>query len=216
MSFFEQPRRSIVIVRHGETEWNAARRIQGRTEVPLNEVGEAQAAEAAALLREAGQWSRVITSPLGRAQQTASIIADELELAPPVIDRGVIERDFGQAEGVCVADAQATWPGLNVPDAEPLEELSQRGAAALSRILHEQPGSVVIAHGALMRSALGELAGTEIPRIANGELWLIEAPVVSQSDHAVQSDHAGQANGQSSARPIVRRIATPSLAEVRN
>ena len=199
MTFFDGQCRSIVVVRHGETDWNSARKIQGRTEVPLNETGAAQASQAASLLREAGAWTRVITSPLGRAQQTARIIADELDLDAPTVDLGVIERDFGSAEGVSVSDAQAQWPGLEIPDAEPLDELSNRGAAALMRILHSEPGSIVVAHGALMRSALSALAGDEMPRIANGELWLVE-----QTDADADAD-----------RVTVRCIATPALAALR-
>lgn len=164
---------SIVVVRHGETDWNADRRIQGRTDVPLNAVGRAQALEAAQHLRVAGTWSRVIASPLSRAFNTGSLIADVLGLSAPEVDATLIERNFAAAEGRTVAEANATWPGLVVPGAETMQELTDRGANAFRRILHESPGSVVVAHGALIRAALTDIAGRDIPRVLNCELWEI-------------------------------------------
>lgn len=188
---------SIVVIRHGETDWNSARRIQGRTEVPLNAVGRAQAAETAALLVGTGPWSRVIASPLGRAVETAVIVAEALGLDDPAIDAGVLERDFGPAEGRPVPEAQTLWPGLDVPGAESLDDLARRGADAFGRVLREQPGSIVVAHGALIRSALEELAGHEMPRVLNGEAWLLEAA----------SDGPGAAG-----LPRVRRLGAPTIA----
>ncbi|UOQ56266.1 histidine phosphatase family protein [Leucobacter allii] len=166
---------SIVVVRHGETDWNIGRVIQGRTEVPLNARGLAQAAEAAELLRDLGAWSGVITSPLGRAVRTGGIIAEALGLAAGGVDPELLERDFGAAEGLRVDVAHARWPGLEVPGAETPAALAERGSRALARILREAPGSIVVAHGALMRSALTALGGTEAPRILNGEAWRLSA-----------------------------------------
>ncbi|MEJ6489096.1 histidine phosphatase family protein [Leucobacter sp. USCH14] len=192
---------SIVIVRHGETDWNIGRRIQGRTDIALNERGHAQAGEIAELLHGEGPWQRVITSPLSRAAATARIISDRLGLPPADIDVDVIERDFGSAEGLLVEDANARWPGLDVPDAEALGALADRGAAAFARILHEAPGAIVVAHGALIRAALTALSGVEAPRILNGEAWLV-APVDSAAAAAV-----GAAEGP---RFAIRRLGTPA------
>lgn len=182
-------RTAIAIVRHGETDWNSARRIQGRTEVPLNGTGIAQARESAELLRGAGPWRRVVSSPLGRAMQTASIIAEALGLPDPEHDEAVLERDFGPAEGLLVAEAEARWVGLEVPGAETLDALARRGAAAFARMLQESPGTIVVAHGALIRSALGHLGGAAAPRILNGEAWALE---------------------QADPRPVYRRIGAPA------
>lgn len=165
--------RGIAVVRHGETDWNIGRRIQGRSEVPLNARGRAQARETAEILREAGTWSRVVASPLGRAAETGRIIAAALGLPAPNRSTDLIERDFGAAEGLPVAEAELRWPGLAIPDAEPPEALARRGAAALSRLREQEPGSIAIAHGALMRAALAELSGAPAPRILNGEVWLV-------------------------------------------
>ncbi|MBL3700666.1 histidine phosphatase family protein [Leucobacter luti] len=168
---------TIALVRHGETDWNRAGRIQGRTEVPLNDTGRAQAAATARALAEAtadpGGWRGIRASPLGRAIETARIIAAGLELAGPHIDDGFWERDFGAAEGVDVATAQERWPGLHIPDAEPLDVLAQRTSDALDRVLTEAPNTIVVAHGAMLRWGISRITGTEMPRIMNGEVWLL-------------------------------------------
>lgn len=163
----------IVVVRHGETDWNAERRIQGRTEVPLNAVGRDQAVQTAEALRVAGNWQRVITSSLGRAHETGAIIAQALGIALHHVDDSILERDFGPAEGLPVEDVRLRWPNFEVPDSESLDALERRGASAFERLLIEQPGSIVVSHGALMRSGLARLTGQAIPRILNGEPWVI-------------------------------------------
>lgn len=173
MSRSGAPAHGIAVVRHGETDWNIGRRIQGRSEVPLNARGRTQAGETAEILRRAGAWNRVVASPLGRAAETGRIIAAALGLPEPDRATDLIERDFGAAEGLAVDAAQLRWPGLAIPDAESPGALARRGAAALSRLHDQAPGSIVIAHGALMRAAFAELSGAPAPRILNGEAWLV-------------------------------------------
>ena len=69
----------LYLVRHGETDWNRQRRIQGLTDIPLNDTGRAQA-EAAAALIERSEWDLVVSSTLGRARETAAILARGLGL----------------------------------------------------------------------------------------------------------------------------------------
>ncbi|MFD1201693.1 histidine phosphatase family protein [Leucobacter albus] len=166
----------LALVRHGETDWNHARRIQGRTEVPLNDTGRAQASAAGALLATAahGPWEGAYASPLGRAIETAEIIAQRLGLAAPTIDEGLWERDFGEAEGLLVEDIEARWPGQRgIPGSEPLDSVAERSAAAIDSIYRSAPGSIVVAHGAMLRAGIGRLIGAEMPRIPNGEIWLL-------------------------------------------
>ncbi len=167
--------RAIALVRHGETDWNLARRIQGRTEVPLNATGRAQAAATAQLLADSPryEWSGLHSSPLGRAIETARILGTTLGLAEPTIDAALLERDFGPAEGLLVEEAQQRWPGLEVPGGESVEDLSLRAAGALERLLIDAPGTVAIAHGAMLRAGLSRLCGVDVPRILNGEVWVL-------------------------------------------
>ncbi|NQD89088.1 histidine phosphatase family protein, partial [Paenarthrobacter sp. CM16] len=65
---------TFALVRHGQTDWNAERRLQGSTDIPLNDVGREQAREAVAFLSDQ-QWDTVVASPLSRAAETAEIIA---------------------------------------------------------------------------------------------------------------------------------------------
>ena len=88
----------IYFIRHGQTERNNARQLQGRSDLPLNEVGIRQAQDAAAFLRERGIIFRyVFTSPLIRTVQTAEIIAPDLA---PVVEERLIEMDYGPYEGL--------------------------------------------------------------------------------------------------------------------
>lgn len=89
----------LYVARHGETEWNAAERLCGRTDLPLNETGEAQAAALAdKLVGEAKSIERIIASPMTRAQQTARIIAQRLGVSVETDER-LIEQNYGVYEG---------------------------------------------------------------------------------------------------------------------
>lgn len=94
----------IFFVRHGQTDWNIKRLMQGRDEIPLNEVGIAQAKEAAQLFKESSsksgvRFDRVITSPLSRASVTGKAIADAIGCTDFSTDDRIIERDFGELSG---------------------------------------------------------------------------------------------------------------------
>lgn len=109
-------------MRHGETDWNADRRLQGQSDVPLNKTGCAQAAAAAKVL---GGLSicRIVTSPSIRALKTAAVIAEELKLSISV-DSRLTERHFGPLEGQCALDIRRSH-GLE-PN-ETLRRLSSNG-----------------------------------------------------------------------------------------
>lgn len=89
--------RRVVIWRHGQTAWNTEHRFQGQTDVPLDEVGLRQAARAAAVLAELGPV-KIVSSDLGRAQQTAAALAHRCEL-PVHTDHRLRETDGGRWEG---------------------------------------------------------------------------------------------------------------------
>ena len=88
----------LYIIRRGLTELNSKHALQGRSDHPLNEAGTLQARDAAQKLQNLGiRFDRVYSSPLGRAVQTARIVTPDIE---PVIDRRLIEMDYGPYEGV--------------------------------------------------------------------------------------------------------------------
>ncbi|HEX7834200.1 MAG TPA: histidine phosphatase family protein, partial [Pseudolysinimonas sp.] len=99
----------FAFIRHGQTDWNRDDRLQGSTDIPLNDAGRAQAHEAAELLRS-GDWEAVVSSPLVRARETAQIIADQLriELGPAYPE--LVERDYGSLEGESSSEWVARHP----------------------------------------------------------------------------------------------------------
>ena len=139
-------------LRHGETDWNAQGISQGNVDIPLNEVGLAQARAAAPLLRNRGIDS-IVASPLARARVTAEIIAQALAL-PVHLDPGLREVGFGVQEGHKMSDWFADWiAGARTPEgAETFAALRTRAVAAVNRALALPPVVLVVAHGAMFRT----------------------------------------------------------------
>lgn len=159
---------TIALVRHGETDWNRQRRLQGRADIPLNATGVLQA-EAVAADFAPDEWSLVLSSPLSRAQATARAISEGsgIPLAPPV--DGLIERGFGQAEGATAGDIAAKWADRIFPDAEPVEDVRRRGAAIVDELVGSHEGNLVlVSHGAFIRATVFALTGEDIGGIGNG------------------------------------------------
>lgn len=168
---------TLALVRHGRTAWNADRRMQGRTDIDLDDQGRCQAAAAGHLLGRA-QWARVVSSPLRRAVQSAEIIAAELDRtnSPPVVtlDEDLIERDYGRAEGLSVGVAHERWPDGDYPGAEPASVATDRMRGALTRLATAPGDSVVVAHGTVLRLGVQSLTGSPCPRILNGQVILMD------------------------------------------
>lgn len=116
---------SVLLLRHGETEWNRIGRLQGRDDSPLTERGRTQA-EALARLASALGVARVIASPLGRAQATAERVASACGVAVQT-EPALAETDFGACSGLTHAELEARFPGL-------------QAARALDRWHHAWPG----------------------------------------------------------------------------
>lgn len=164
---------TIALVRHGRTAWNLARRMQGRSDISLDAHGRAQAECAADLLARA-TWSRIVSSPLSRATETASLIGKKLLDAEFMIDERLIERDYGAAEGQPVGEARERWPDTDYPEAEPLPEVTERARRVLAHVEQLEGNSVVVAHGTLLRIGIEALTTSACPRILNGQVVLLE------------------------------------------
>ncbi|GGL69454.1 putative phosphatase PhoE [Curtobacterium citreum] len=149
----------LTLVRHGETDWNAQRRIQGSTDIPLNDTGRSQAAAAAALL---ARWSfdAVVASPLSRAYETGSIIAAHLGLDVPSTYPGLAERSYGEAEGLTDSEVVERYADDVVPGRESRSALLARATETLGEIaVRFDAGSVVVAtHGAVIRALVNAAA----------------------------------------------------------
>lgn len=150
----------LALIRHGQTDWNLRGLMQGRTDIPLNDTGRAQAESAAARIDRA-EWDVVVSSTLGRARETAAILAARLGLPVAGAYDDLVEQDFGAAEGTLVSEIDVRWPGRAFERKEPEDEVGPRGVRALERIAAEQAGARVlaVAHGTLIRHVLGELTG---------------------------------------------------------
>lgn len=177
---------TLTLVRHGETDWNFDRRIQGSTDIPLNDTGRAQARATALRLREeladAGPLV-VAASDLSRARETAEIIAAELGAAAPRQYPALRERGYGEAEGMDVHEFRARfgpWHTAEVPRAESWPDVRTRAVAGLREVVRDArratapaaPALVIVSHGALIREVIRHATGGAFPaegeRLANG------------------------------------------------
>ena len=153
----------LYLVRHGETDWNVQRRIQGSTDIPLNDNGRRQAKRTARLLA-AGAWDAVVSSPLSRAYETATIITTELGLRPPVLLPAVVERRYGEAEGLDFYDVEERFPdGVEVPGRESPATVVARVLPALTTLALERPAQriIVVTHGGVIRAMLNAVVPEE-------------------------------------------------------
>jgi broad specificity phosphatase PhoE len=158
----------IYLVRHGQTEFNLARRHHGHSDSPLTELGREQAQRAGAAL--AARIDRndavIFSSPLGRALDTARIIAHVAAIEDIVIDPDLMEIGMGSAEGMTELEMAEHWPGgqgvavhgmmsLQSPDGESLHALAERLERALCRVVrHAAVSRIVVSHsvaGRLLR-----------------------------------------------------------------
>ena len=174
----------LYLVRHGETDWNRALRIQGATDIPLNDLGRAQAAEAGDLLARRS-FDRVVASPLSRAAETGSIIAGRLGLPAPELVAAVAERRYGDAEGLTGSEVERRFPaGTPVPGREGRRELLARVLPSLVEIARSAGGGdgtgrvVVATHGAVIRAVVTHVAGDDVLHlgtpIRNGSIHSFE------------------------------------------
>jgi len=153
---------TICLVRHGETDWNAAKRIQGRTDIPLNDTGKWQAEQTGLYLKDV-HWDVVISSPLTRAKETAHLILKHVH-APLVIMDDFIERDYGDAEGMSLEERQKLFPDKQYPNMEPLETIQDRMLEGIEKVRAAYPDQrvLIVAHGAAIHALLTTLADEQM------------------------------------------------------
>jgi broad specificity phosphatase PhoE len=144
---------TTLLLRHGQTALSVERRFAGRGDIPLTDVGVQQAAAAAARLARRGSINLVLTSPLGRARQTAVAVAGAAGV-PLAEDEDLAETDFGSWEGMTFAEVMERWPAEMAawmadadaapPDGESFAAVGVRVNAALDRLLAAQQGQTVV------------------------------------------------------------------------
>ena len=160
----------LILIRHGETEWNRERRIQGHTDLSLSAIGLNQARLLAGRLADE-PIRAIYSSDLARARQTAIPLADALAL--PLRTTPLLrEAGFGAWEGLTASEVEARWPeefaawqqdslSYRPPDGERIEELQGRAMAAVAEMLTTHPGDkvAVIGHGGSVKAILCGLMG---------------------------------------------------------
>ena len=156
----------IGLLRHGQTNWNIDFRLQGIADIPLNATGIAQA-ELAGRLIDGNDWDVLLTSPLSRARDTADIIAASAGFDIIHVEPLLLERSFGEAEGLLYEEWRAKYQDTNlVPGAESLSELRDRALSLLDKLAVTYAGQRVltVSHGALIRKLLRIASNNELPR----------------------------------------------------
>ncbi|MBN1812950.1 MAG: histidine phosphatase family protein [Anaerolineae bacterium] len=161
----------IVLVRHGETEWNRVERFRGQADVPLNATGLAQAEATARRIAAEWQPVAVYSSPLSRAVKTAEAIAQQCGL-PVQSHRGLADINYGQWQGLTPEEARKRWPDLvdawyrtpesaQIPDGETLTALRVRTMDAVRELAarHEEKTIVLVAHTVVNRAILLSVLG---------------------------------------------------------
>ncbi|HEX7095839.1 MAG TPA: histidine phosphatase family protein [Acidimicrobiales bacterium] len=187
--------RRLLLARHGESEWNASGRWQGRADPPLTPLGRKQAMLAVDNL---GTVDAIVSSTLQRAAETALIISEGLGVGPVLFDEDLVERDAGEWQGLTRAEIEAAWPGylanqLRPPSYELDEPLVERVLVALDRVCASVPGDhiLVITHGGVI-NALERSMGLEWQRIPNlGGRWFAwKEGTLHLGDRVELIDHA--------------------------
>jgi len=151
--------KEIFLIRHGETDWNAAGRLQGREDVPLNGNGEAQAHRLAEALHGLG-IERILTSYLSRARRTAEIVATRLAIADLGVVEGLHERDYGDVSGLTPEERLARFPPGTAPEnQESAAAMKERVTAALHDIAtrHSERRIAVVSHGGVINTLLAHI-----------------------------------------------------------
>jgi alpha-ribazole phosphatase len=172
----------LILIRHGETEWNATLRYQGHANIPLNEQGRAQARAAGERLARYGATA-LYTSDIVRAAQTAEVIGGTLGLAPrPMPD--LREIDVGQWEGLTPEELYRRFPehmeAFNRDPArtvrlggESYAQLQERALKSLNTLHAAHPGDelvLAVSHGGTIRALLCHIIGLDLAHF--GRLWL--------------------------------------------
>ena len=202
------PSTRVMLIRHGETDWNAEGRWQGHAPVPLNTTGHAQAEALAKYLakylaKNDTRFDVLYSSDCKRAVQTAEKITTALDL-PLNLDERLREVDLGQWQGMTRAEAEAwdgerfaafsaDWYTVSIPDGESRNELKTRMRAAFEDITERHPGQhiAIVSHGGSLAMLIESLFGkfdrpdftntsiTELEQNEVAQLWTLESLAIA-------------------------------------
>ncbi|QSS98571.1 histidine phosphatase family protein [Pontibacillus sp. ALD_SL1] len=172
---------TICLVRHGETDWNKESRLQGQEDIPLNNTGRQQAEEAGRHLQDSN-WDVLITSPLSRAKETATIILDHLNHPIDLVEMDNFkERAFGEGSGLTFDEIHSRYPARDYPGQEDWEPFQKRIFDGLHEVQQQFQDKkiLLVAHGAVINAILSVLSEGEI---GSGKTKLMNA-CISNIEH---------------------------------
>ncbi|MCB1755913.1 MAG: histidine phosphatase family protein [Gammaproteobacteria bacterium] len=168
---------TILLARHGETEWNRQHRLQGHQNSPLTREGEQQARRLSEKLRHQ-TIDALYSSPLGRAVETAAIVAENTATAAPRTRDELREINLGPWEGKTREEARAANPSayrafcenpaeFALPGAESFRQLCDRGVCAIASLAEENPHKtlLVVSHWMLIKTVIAHYSGVGLPGI---------------------------------------------------
>lgn len=159
----------ICLIRHGQTDWNLVKRLQGRENIPLNDTGRLQSEQLAEYFARAKakglSVGAVCTSPLSRAYDTAEYIAQRIDVKTIICDR-LIERDYGKLSGLTVEERRKKFPRgeKQAGDVESIPGSASRMLYAFDDMLEISGGHTVIgvSHGGIINAVFSRLSAGEI------------------------------------------------------
>jgi probable phosphoglycerate mutase len=170
----------IILVRHGQTEWNRVERFRGRADIPLNETGLAQAEATGNRVAQEWKPAAIYSSPLSRSVKTAEAIASHFSL-PVQIYPGLADIDYGQWQGLTPEEVRERWPELldawyhkpqtvQIPGGESLEDLRIRGMTAVIELSAKHAGSTILLVG---HTVINRIILLGIMGLGNDRFWHI-------------------------------------------
>ena len=178
----------VILVRHGQTEWNRVERFRGHVDVPLNETGLQQAERAAEAIRGRYRVAAIYSSPLRRAMRTAEAIGRRTGVpVEPLSD--IVDLSFGEWEGKPREEVKASYPELfrlyvaqpqhlRIPGGETVRQLRARTSAAVEKLAerHRDDTVVLVSHRMVCHTLVGYFLGLPI-----SHLWRVLIDTASLS-----------------------------------
>jgi len=163
----------VILIRHGETDWNTKQIFRGRKDIPLNEVGLVQAKAVGVSLSDI-QIDAVYSSPLGRALETAKVLAESRSLEVE-LEEGFIDIDFGKWQGITHEKVKEEYESLyemwlknpqmvTFPGGESLKDVRKRSIEALEKVINKHTGKMlaIVSHRVLNKVLLCSVLGLEL------------------------------------------------------
>jgi broad specificity phosphatase PhoE len=167
---------NLMLVRHGQSTWNAEGRWQGQADPPLTDFGRKQAKTAS---KKIGQIHAIVSSSQIRALETATVFSTAIGVEPVVTHDGLVERNAGEWSGLTKTEIDEQYPGYlednkRPPSYESDDSLLQRTSAAMTEIVVAYPGAeiLVASHGGVIKTFVESL-GTDPLRVPNLGGWMI-------------------------------------------